>query len=176
MTALSSIMGWAAPALLSKRLTHALAVFLFFTFGLRMIWEGWNATNESHGNGTELEEAEKELNTTSFWKKDKGKKRVSSATELKKLMYTCVTPVVVEAFSLTFLAEWGDRSQIATIGLAAEENVFGVLMGGMIGHALCTGAAVLGGKHIAARVSERMVSFLGGSLFLGFGLHGLLAG
>jgi putative Ca2+/H+ antiporter (TMEM165/GDT1 family) len=27
-----------------------------------------------------------------------------------------LSPVFVEAFVLTFLAEWGDRSQIATIG------------------------------------------------------------
>ena len=27
-----------------------------------------------------------------------------------------VSPVLIESFTLTFLAEWGDRSQIATIG------------------------------------------------------------
>ena len=27
-----------------------------------------------------------------------------------------VSPILLEAFTLTFLAEWGDRSQIATIG------------------------------------------------------------
>ena len=32
------------------------------------------------------------------------------------------TPVFLEAFVLTFLAEWGDRSQIATISLAAQHD------------------------------------------------------
>jgi putative Ca2+/H+ antiporter (TMEM165/GDT1 family) len=36
-----------------------------------------------------------------------------------------VPPVVMEVFVLTFLAEWGDRSQLATIGLAASTNVVG---------------------------------------------------
>jgi putative Ca2+/H+ antiporter (TMEM165/GDT1 family) len=31
----------------------------------------------------------------------------------------------MEAFAVTFLAEWGDRSQLATIGLAASGDVVG---------------------------------------------------
>jgi len=38
-----------------------------------------------------------------------------------------VSPIVMEVFTLTFLAEWGDRSQLATIGLAASTNVVGAL-------------------------------------------------
>jgi putative Ca2+/H+ antiporter (TMEM165/GDT1 family) len=57
-----------------------------------------------------------------------------------------ISPVFLEAFTLTFLAEWGDRSQIATIGLAAQSNVWGVTLGGVFGHGVCTGAAVMAGS------------------------------
>lgn len=37
----------------------------------------------------------------------------------KNLMHLFLSPILVQAFVLTFLAEWGDRSQITTIALAA---------------------------------------------------------
>ena len=35
-----------------------------------------------------------------------------------------LSPILLQAFTLTFLAEWGDRSQIATILLASREVGF----------------------------------------------------
>lgn len=84
--------------------------------------------------------------------------------------------VFTQAFTLTFLAEWGDRSQIATIALAASKNPFGVVLGGLIGHAFCTGVAVVGGRMLAARISEKAVATIGGVLFFVFAMHSLLLG
>ena len=39
----------------------------------------------------------------------------------RNFLYLIFSAVFLEAFVLTFLAEWGDRSQIATIILAARE-------------------------------------------------------
>jgi putative Ca2+/H+ antiporter (TMEM165/GDT1 family) len=79
--------------------------------------------------------------------------------------------VFFQSLTLTFLAEWGDRSQIATIALAAAKNPLGVMVGGCVGHSLCTGLAVVGGRMLASRISEKMVSQWGGIIFLIFGLH-----
>ena len=61
--------------------------------------------------------------------------------------------------------------QIATIGLAAATDVIGVTLGGMLGHALCTGAAVVGGRHLSSLINEKTVGILGGVLFLLFAAH-----
>jgi putative Ca2+/H+ antiporter (TMEM165/GDT1 family) len=56
---------------------------------------------------------------------------------------------------MTFLAEWGDRSQIATIALAGSEDLLYVTIGGLLGHAVCTTVAVVGGRLLAARISVK---------------------
>merc|ERR1739838_137213 len=65
--------------------------------------------------------------------------------------------VLTQALTLTFIAEWGDRSQIATIALASAKDPLGVIVGGILGHCLCTGLACVGGKVIAGRIAERTV-------------------
>nr|WP_235927058.1 TMEM165/GDT1 family protein [Gloeocapsopsis dulcis] len=78
--------------------------------------------------------------------------------------------ICAEAFVLTFLAEWGDRTQIATIALAAGNNPLGVTAGAILGHALCAAIAVIGGRMLAGRISEQALTIFGGCLFLLFGL------
>ena len=57
-------------------------------------------------------------------------------------------------------AEWGDRSQIATITLAAEYNPYGVTVGAILGHSICTGTAVLGGKEVPILLIPRYIDNL----------------
>ena len=49
--------------------------------------------------------------------------------------------VFSNTFAMTFLAEWGDRSQLATIVMAGINDVSGVCVGGVLGHFICTGLA-----------------------------------
>lgn len=74
------------------------------------------------------------------------------------------------------IIEWGDRSQIATIALASSRDPLGVMIGGTLGHGFCTGLAVLGGRMLATRISERQVALAGGILFFVFALHSLITG
>jgi len=87
-----------------------------------------------------------------------------------------VQTIFWSAFTLTFLAEWGDRSQFTTIALSAKFNAFVVFIGGIMGHFICTGLAVLGGKFIENKIEEKWVNLSGGILFVLFGCHSFFFG
>ncbi|CZS91932.1 related to transmembrane protein PFT27 [Rhynchosporium agropyri] len=88
---------------------------------------------------------------------------------LHNLLSLLLSPAWVQTFIMTFLGEWGDRSQIATIAMAAGQDYWWVTGGAISGHAVCTGIAVIGGRALAGRVSLRVVTLGGAVAFLVFG-------
>ncbi|KAL1343049.1 hypothetical protein HN51_029496 [Arachis hypogaea] len=175
MTILSALVGWAAPNLISRKWTHHITTFLFFGFGI------WSLKDAIFGDGDAEELAEVEAELDKDWKANNGVKKDSSKVDddLKKqqrpFLSQFLSPIFLKAFSINFFGEWGDKSQLATIGLAADENPFGVVLGGILGQALCTTAAVIGGKSLASQISEKMVALSGGLLFIVFGIQSFLS-
>ncbi|KAI2816695.1 hypothetical protein CBS115989_6623 [Aspergillus niger] len=89
---------------------------------------------------------------------------------MNNLFSLLLSPAWVQTFVMTFLGEWGDRSQIATIAMAAGQDYWWVTIGAISGHGLCTAAAVIGGSAIAGKVSMRVVTLGGATAFLVFGV------
>ncbi|KAL1838875.1 hypothetical protein VTJ49DRAFT_2099 [Mycothermus thermophilus] len=89
---------------------------------------------------------------------------------LNNLLSLLLSPAWVQTFVMTFLGEWGDRSQIATIAMAAGQDYWWVTLGAIVGHACCTGMAVIGGRAIAGKVSLKVVTVGGAIAFLVFAL------
>ncbi|KAF1855128.1 hypothetical protein Lal_00004256, partial [Lupinus albus] len=166
MTVLSAVLGHAVPTLIPKRVTSFLAAGLFFVFGAKLLREGMQM-DPNEGVSAEMHEVEQELAEK---EKEMGRKRgdsvsaytlemgavasiVQGATNLCSLL---LSPAWVQTFIMTFLGEWGDRSQIATIAMAAGQDYWWVTLGATCGHAICTGVAVIGGRAIAGRVSLKV--------------------
>jgi putative Ca2+/H+ antiporter (TMEM165/GDT1 family) len=136
MSILSAGLGHILPALVPRAWTQAAAAALFAVFGARMLAEG----RAMHGGNAkvqeEMREAEEEIaeddGAIPLDELEQGagaggelrgglreKKERSYGEGARNLFAFCVGPVVVQSFVLTFLGEWGDRSQIATIALGA---------------------------------------------------------
>lgn len=82
--------------------------------------------------------------------------------------------VVAETSSLIFLAEWGDKSMLATIALAAAKSPIGVIVGGISGHLIASIIAVIGGSVLGKYISERNARLIGGILFFVFAVLTIL--
>jgi putative Ca2+/H+ antiporter (TMEM165/GDT1 family) len=185
MTILSAGLGVLLPNLLSKELTHYACIALFTFFGVRLLYDvvtsdGSESENEELKE-VELELAHKDHDLEGSHPGDSSPARRMNTSKLPASIGGWFSSnengkVFFQAFVMTFLAEWGDRSQIATIALASAKDAVGVTIGGILGHSICTGGAVIGGKLLASRISERQVNMAGGALFLFFALVSLVMG
>jgi putative Ca2+/H+ antiporter (TMEM165/GDT1 family) len=85
----------------------------------------------------------------------RGGSLTSTMGAVNNLFSLLLSPAWVQTFIMTFLGEWGDRSQIATVAMAAGSDYWYVTAGAVVGHALCTAGAVIGGRAIAGKISMR---------------------
>ncbi len=151
MTIASVLMGQVISFFPKSYITYA-EVALFIGFGLKLLYDAYQMSPTATDD--ELLEAKEAV--------------AESELECSKSLNSC--NVLLQAFSLTFITEWGDRTQFATIALAASNSALGVTVGAILGHAVCTAIAVIGGRMIAGRISERLVTAIGGGLFIFFGI------
>ncbi|ELK03677.1 Transmembrane protein 165 [Pteropus alecto] len=126
MTCLSVLFGY-ATTVIPRVYTYYVSTALFAIFGIRMLREGLKMSPDE--GQEELEEVQAELK-----KKDEEFQRTkllngpgdietgTSTTIPQKKWLHFISPIFVQALTLTFLAEWGDRSQLTTIVLAAREG------------------------------------------------------
>ncbi|MCH1878024.1 TMEM165/GDT1 family protein [Alcaligenes ammonioxydans] len=76
-----------------------------------------------------------------------------------------------------FLAEMGDKTQIATVALAAQYQQFWwVVLGTTLGMMLANAPAVLFGERIARRLPTQLVHWIAACIFAVLGLVALLGG
>ncbi|ETV65726.1 hypothetical protein, variant [Aphanomyces astaci] len=110
MTVLSVVLGGVAAILLPPWLTHYAGACLFVVFGLKMLYD----SREMNANGPsdELNEVEEELEGKKTAEDAAGNAENGEATPTSPTPPPGAFQVFSQGFLLTFLAEWGDRSQV----------------------------------------------------------------
>lgn len=157
MTVLSVLLGQVV-AVLPRYYVWIAEITLFIGFGLKLLYDAYRMP--VCASCEELDEAKAAINQSKW-----------SASG-----YGQTYGVVLQSFLLTFVAEWGDRTQFATITLAASNNPVALAAGATLGHTICAAIAVIGGRFVAGRISERVLTAIGGALFMLFGIVAAVQG
>jgi len=175
MTILSACLGWITQ-IIPHKLTFYVSTALFALFGLKMLHEAYHMSpnegqEEYEEAQAEVQKEELSLETNRFMDMESGS---SQNPNSYWRIISFVSTIFIKSFTLTFLAEWGDRSQLTTIILGARESISGVILGAILGHSICTGIAVVFGRLIAKQISVRTVTLIGGIVFILFALSALV--
>ena len=76
--------------------------------------------------------------------------------------------LIASIFGLIFMAELGDKTQLAMVGLAGVNDAVLVWVGGTLALAVTTVSGVWAGRVLLSRLPMALIHRAGGLLFLGF--------
>lgn len=81
----------------------------------------------------------------------------------------------VSGFSMIFLSEWGDKTQIASALFATEYDPYMVFIGVMTALLILSVMAIYLGKFLASRIDRRLITRVAGVVFLLIGFSFMLS-
>ncbi len=196
MNYLSILLGYYLPKIISEIYMQIIALILFTTFGILSIIESQKedekindlaelAKLESIGSENDYSLMNEDLET------DLESNRESNKESNKELLFPSILRtnsniteisntnngnfgLITAIFFALCLSDFGDKSQIAIITMAAIYNLYGILLGSTIALIGTVTLAVLFGNWILEKISPKKFLLIGGLIFLTFGFQTLL--
>ena len=187
MNYLSILLGYYLPKLISETFMKILALILFVSFGILSIIESLKKDekidelleltkkelNESENDYSLMNEdvetdieSNKEVLLPSIMRTNSNISDISSNSTISFGLITAI-------FFFFFLSDFGDKSQIAIVTMAAIYNINGILLGSTLALIGTITIAVLFGNWISEKISPKKLLFIGGLIFLSFGAETL---
>lgn len=92
----------------------------------------------------------------------------------EKLVERRFGPLVTVATTF-FLAELGDKTMLATVTIASQQQSFiGVWIGSTVGMVIADGLAIIAGRIMGKRLPERLIKYGAALIFIASGLFALV--
>jgi len=165
-TLIAAGFGFLVSKAMSFSVLHFAAALVYGVFAILYARDFYNADPSGDMISAGKEEAGLAI-PTGYGSAGEDKKRSEPQTKLKW------TQVFGQCFVAMFIAEWGDRTQIAMIGQHASQPLVPVLLGSLLAFFVLTGSAVATGALLSnQKVSERLVYLVSA---VAFGVFAVLA-
>ena len=182
MNYLSILLGFYLPKLISDIYMKIIAFILFTSFGILSLVE---SKKEEEKLNELIEFTKKDFNDS---ENDYSLMNEESETDIesnKEIRFPSIlrsnsielnnnnenNGKIIAIFLALCLSDFGDKSQIGVMTLAAIYNLYGVLLGSTIALVSTVTLAVLFGKWISEKISPKKLLFIGGIIFLIFGVE-----
>jgi putative Ca2+/H+ antiporter (TMEM165/GDT1 family) len=173
-TILAAAFGYAFARLLQPHVLDFLAAGLFLVFAVMYSRDAYQADADGDMIASGREEAAEDMgeegNADEFeptYGAAKGQGKVARSSRNQ-------AGVILKAFVAVFIAEWGDRTQIAMIGQHASQPLIPVFMGSCLAFFLLTLSAVGAAAMLSGqKISERVVFSVSAACFYAFAAFAL---
>lgn len=154
-TLIAAIFGYGISKFFAISTLHFAAAALYAVLSVLYGMEWWSSDSDSDVLSAGKEEVTKEFleeegGIEGYGAAERGQRKVAKRRALSS--------VFAQVFTAVFVAEWGDRTQIAMIGQHASQPLIPVILGSAAAFALLTLSAVLLGVVLGERtLSERTI-------------------
>ena len=192
MNYLSILLGYYLPKLISLTYMKILAFLLFTTFGILSIIESQKKDEKINElmeltkkefsdteNDYSLMVEDNEIETDVESNKELFPSILRTDTNVSELSHSSRTSegsnygTITAIFFALCLSDFGDKSQLAIVTMAALFNIYGILLGSTLALIGTVTLAVLFGNWISEKVSPKKLLLIGGLIFLTFGAETL---
>ena len=163
MNILAIVGGYAIILLVPKWLIDWIGFACFLSFGIFSIYEGIKMESVSLHEEYQEEKEEHEKNEQLLPNEEQNKDKE------KSMWVLCA-----ELFGLLCVSELGDRSEISTVTIAAVYHLYAVLIGTMLAYFVCIIIATFLGLFIGKFLTEKMMTTIGGIVFICFAIQILI--
>ena len=163
MNLLAIVAGYTVILLIPRSLIDWIGFFCFLLFGIFCVYEGLNM--ESKSVTEEYEEEIQRTESNYLLVSDENKEQNNKESTWK---------LCLELFGFLCLSEFGDKSELSTVTIAAVYNLYAVLIGTMLAYFCAIAIAAFLGHWAGKFLTEKMMNIIGGILFIGFAVQILI--
>ena len=192
MNYLSILLGYYLPKLISLTYMKIIAFILFTTFGILSLIESQKKDEKINElmeltkkefsdteNDYSLMVEDNDIETDVESNKELFPSILRTDSNVSELSHSSRTSegsnygTITAIFFALCLSDFGDKSQLAIVTMAALFNIYGILLGSTLALIGTVTLAVLFGNWISEKVSPKKLLLIGGLIFLTFGAETL---